>query len=662
MQKDGREVDVIALANLDPQMAVLAINKLFSGSGEEPDPRAPKVDADISSRRIMVRGTASQVAQIRAMLRKMGEFEDDESGAVAARRQRVRVLPLSGAAARTALSQIEQIWPSVSGSRIRIISPSGAGGIRTYRPTDTLEESAPVDEPSTPSAATLPFDNASDSIQGLLQMFRNGYTVPAPAEDPAEPDAEQAPEENDRMTSASQRAGLFRFAAQENGNADLPQSETDAEESADDESLTPEAEEPQTQRQGRRPAARPNQSPGSGAPIVIAPGPGGTLIASDDVEALDQLEELLGIVAGKSTTTGREYAVFYLKYSKASTIAEVLAAIFGGRTGGNDRGLIGEMASSALGNMGGALMGDLLMGGGSSGGVFTSANVDIVPDARLNALIVHAKPADLDTIEQLLKVLDQQSGPEDVEAEAEARLIPVYNAPAQQIANIVQQLYQDRMTGPGAVMSPQDMMRMLKGGPNTEQSIQKMSVAVDSDNNNLIVRAPDPLFEEVSLLVERLDQSMAIEPDITKLVPLKHTNTAAVKNALTSILPNASSSTATNSREGRRGRGDDDDDSPQEIAQRQMRRQMEQIREFQQMQERFGGGGRGGGGDRGGGDRGGGDRGGGFGRGGFPGGGFPGGGGFGGFRGRGGGDFGGGRGGGGDGGGGRGRGGGGGRD
>ena len=347
------------------------------------------------------------------MLRKMGEFDEDESGAVAARRQRVRVLPLSGAAARTALSQIEQIWPSVSGSRIRIISPSGAGGIRTYRSGETLPEGVPGDEPPTPSAATLPFDNATESVQGLWQMFRNGYTVPAPAEAPAKPDAEEAPEENDRMTSASQRAGLFRFAAQENGDADPPQTETetDAEETADDESLTPEAEEPQTQRRGRRPAARPNQSPGSGAPIVIAPGPGGTLIASDDVEALDQLEELLGIVAGKSTTTGREYAVFYLKYSKASTIAEVLAAIFGGRTGGNDRGLIGEMASSALGNMGGAMMGDLLLGGGGSGGVFTSANVDIVPDARLNALIVHAKPADLDTIEQLLKVLDQAVGP-----------------------------------------------------------------------------------------------------------------------------------------------------------------------------------------------------------------------------------------------------------
>jgi type II secretory pathway component GspD/PulD (secretin) len=140
------------------------------------------------------------------------------------------------------------------------------------------------------------------------------------------------------------------------------------------------------------------------------------------LEALDQLEELLAVVAGRNATSGREYAVFYLKYSKASTIAEVLAAIFGGSTSGSDRGIIGEMANNALGDVGGALMGDLLLGGGSGGGGFTSASVDVVPDARLNALVVHAKPSDIDTIEQLLKVLDQRTGPENVEADGQARL------------------------------------------------------------------------------------------------------------------------------------------------------------------------------------------------------------------------------------------------
>jgi type II secretory pathway component GspD/PulD (secretin) len=663
MQRDARDVDVIRLANVDPQVAVLAINKLFGSSGDEPDPKAPRVDADIASRSLLIRGTESQVEQIRALLRKLGEGEEQSSGVVAAR-QRVRVLPYTGAAARSALSQIEQIWPSVSGNRIRIISPSGSG-IRTYRPGDSLDEPTPTEDRPTGAAATLPLEESSEPLQGLWQMFLNGDTriVPNQPAEPADPPVQpKANDSQDRMTLIKPRTSLFRLAAQEVEPTEKQPVESEGAVAAAAEPTEPATPtQENTTRSRRRQAAQQDVS-GQGSPIVVAPGPGGTLIASEDVEALDRLEELLSIVAGKSSTTGREYAIFYLKYSKASTIAEVLAAIFGGRSGGNDRGLIGDLASNALGDVGGALMGDLLLGGGSGGGgVFTSANVDIVPDARLNALIVHAKPADLDTIEQLLKVLDQRTGPEDVEAEAEARLIAVYNAPAQQIANIVQQLYQDRMTGPGAVMSPQDMMKMLRGGPNTEQSVQKMSIAVDSDNNMLIVRAPDPLFEEVSLLVERLDQSMAVEPDVTRFVPLRNTNTAAVQRTLTSILPNASSvATDNNNREGGRRRGnDDDDDSPQERAMRQARRQMEMFQDMQRMQERFGGGGNRGGGERGG-DRGGGDFRGRFGGGGggFPFGGRGGGGGD--FRGRfggGGGDFGGFRGGGGDGGGFRGRGG-----
>src|SRR5262249_48431490 len=154
--------------------------------------------------------------------------------------------------------------------------------------------------------------------------------------------------------------------------------------------------------------------------------------------------DLLSTVAGHNASSSREYAVFYLKYSKAPIIAEVLAAIFGGTSGGKDRGIIGEMANNALGEVGGGLMGDLLMGGGgSSAGSFASGSVDIVPDARLNALLVHAKPADLDTVEQLLKVLDQRSGPESVEAEAQPRPIPVYNTTAAEVAQVVQQVFQD---------------------------------------------------------------------------------------------------------------------------------------------------------------------------------------------------------------------------
>ncbi len=632
MQKDTRQVDVITLENVDPQVAVLAINKLFGGTGEEPDPKAPRVDADIASRSLLIRGTSSQVEQIRSLLRKLGETEEEGGAKTARSRQRVRLLPLSGSAARTAISQIEQIWPNVRTNRIRIVSPSA--GIQSFRPSENANESPAAAQRIEPSA-TLPANETPVAVPDLLQMFLNGRTaVPMePATKPAKTEAESG---KDRMTKEAapqtKRAGVFRLAA-------------DVVEQPETPSFEPEDELAAQQDEAPENVEQEEVNPNSGAPVLIAPGPGGTVIASDDLEALDELEELLGAVAGRNSTSGREFAVFYLKYSKASNIADVLAAIYGGRSGGGDRGIIGDMANNALGGVGGALMGDLLLGGGGgTAGAFTSANVDIVPDARLNALVVHAKPADLDTIEQLLKVLDQRTGPDEVEAEAQPRPIPVYNKTASEVKEIVEQVYADRMAGANAVMSPQEMMQMIRGGPNPSQQIQKMSIAVDVDNNILVVRAPDPLFEEVRQLVTDLDQSLEGSPETTKVVPLRLTNAASVVKTLDSLLANTNSS-RTDSNRGDGRRRDDDDDSPEEQARRARRQQWELMREMQQRMER---GGRGGGdGDRGGGDRGGGGRGGfgrggdggGFNRGGFgrggDGGGFRGGDG-GGFRGRGG--------------------------
>ncbi|MEX2091622.1 MAG: hypothetical protein WD971_03045, partial [Pirellulales bacterium] len=165
-----------------------------------------------------------------------------------------------------------------------------------------------------------------------------------------------------------------------------------------------------------------------------------------------------------------------------------------------------------------------------------------------------------------------------------------------------------------------------------DQQSQKMSIGVDQRSNSLLVRAPDPLFEEVKALVAELDQTDLTSPEITRVVSLKHTNSSAVQKALVSVLGDQAQTSTTSSGgqvpppwEQGRGRGNDDDNGPARQARRQMRRQMEMMRDMQRMTERMGGGG--GGGDRGGngGGRGRGGPGGGGPPGGFPGG-FPGGG------------------------------------
>jgi type II secretory pathway component GspD/PulD (secretin) len=596
MQKEAKQVDVINLQNVDPQTAVLAINKLFGGmKGDEPDPKAPRVDADITTRSLMVRGTAAQVEQIRDLLRKLGETE--EEGGMSTSNQHVRLLPLTGSAARSAVSQIEQIWPTMRQNKIRIVTPSAT--IQSFQPSGSTG--------AEPNAAPNNAAPADETMLRLQELYRTLYERQnpedaAPASPPKTPDGADAAGKGDDRAADVATPARYRFVADSDAS-DIKPLQSTKKPTASGSVATP-------------------QSKGTpGAPITIAPGPGGTVIASDDLEALDELENLLGTVAGRSASSAREYSVFYLKNSKAATIAEVLNAIFGGG-GGKDRGIIGDLASNALGDVGGGLMGDLLLGGSGGGGSFSSGAVDIVPDARLNALIVHAKPADLDTVNQLLQVLDQRSGPLQVEAEAQARTIPVINTKASDIAAIVQQVYQDRMAGGAGVMSPQDMMKMLKGGNNPEQQVQKMSIAVDSSNNALIVRAPDALFEEVKALVNDLDHPVGDSPQTTRVVSLKHTNSSAVQRTLNSLLNNVrtgtttASTTTTQTTSSSSGRGGDDDDSPEERMRRSMRRNWEMMQEMRRAQEsserggdrgdrsRFSRGSRGGGDSERGGDRG----------------------------------------------------------
>jgi type II secretory pathway component GspD/PulD (secretin) len=555
MQRDARQVAVIPLSSVDPQVAVLSINKLFGGlDKDKPDPSAPRVDADPTTRSLLVRGTGGQITQIRELLQQLGE--SGEGSATAKSKEHVRLLPLTGAAARSAISQIQQVWPTLRPNAIRVVTP--AQTIQTYRPSDSNE----------PSPAAAPADNPGgkgNQPSGLQEML-NAVPPPVPA-------AKQ-PQEDDNSSDKSYNSS--RDSDKSAASAGSPMRFAELLQYVDNQ-------------------VSPTGPSRKGAPIVVAAGPGGILVASDDLEALDDFEQLLTTVAGRSSTTGREYAVFYLKYAKAGSIADVLSAIFGGSTArGGGGGLMNNIAGAALGDMGGGLMGDLLLGGGgaASASGFTSAAVDIVPDVRLNALVVRAKPADLDTVEQLLRVLDQRVGPEEVEADLRPRLIPVVHTAASEIAQVVQQIYQDRMSGgTSGPTSPQDMLKLLRGsrgGQDLDQQVQKMSIGIDTRSNSLVVRAPDPLFEEVKALVAELDQGNLDSPETTRVVSLRHTNSSTVQKALTSMLGSMAISSGNKSASTTSPPAARPEENQDDQARRDFRRQMEmlqQMRDLQRLQD-----------------------------------------------------------------------------
>jgi hypothetical protein len=176
-----------------------------------------------------------------------------------------------------------------------------------------------------------------------------------------------------------------------------------------------------------------------------------------------------------------------------------------------------------------------------------------VPDPRLNRLIAQGPPAELKTVEQILQVIDQESSITDVETYGKPRVIPVMNTDATEVAEIVRSAFSTRVEqqrgGPGGQRgpSPEDLIRALasRGGPGGRggRSSQSrgveptMTIAVDVQNNSLIVTAPDPLVQQVEELVQAIDQMSAQSSNKVEVVTLEGgTNADLVRQALASIL------------------------------------------------------------------------------------------------------------------------------
>jgi hypothetical protein len=289
------------------------------------------------------------------------------------------------------------------------------------------------------------------------------------------------------------------------------------------------------------PRPTPPQSAAQPAPILVLPGPNGITIASEDTAALDELERLLTALHYTGMAGGRKITVFYLKHAKATAIAEMLTRVLSG--------MASETAASGA-----------------------REAIRIIPDNRLNALLVQASSADVQTIERLVKILDAKNGPAEVAVVPKPRMIPLYNAQAQDVAVILRQVYADRLVeAVGAArgmmpFSPALMMMMQQqggpegfrgGGPEVSRGgpegfpgssgrsgqqrdeRAKMSIGVAARTNSLIVAAPDPLFEEVKQLVTQLDAAARRQPEKMTVVALHKTNPSAMERALVAFAGDA---------------------------------------------------------------------------------------------------------------------------
>ena len=527
MQSDAQKTVVIPLRVVDPQWAVLSINKLYNATGDDKSLNAPTVDGDLNNRKLIVRGTDAQITEIQQMLEQMGEGEDEDSNRLA--RGSIRVLPLTGSAARKTINQVRQLWPTVGSNPIRLVNPRTEGRGLTTRDAGGAAQRTPAPVRRRPEPEPLPTN-----------------------EPPANEAAAPLETIGDDFTQIGAKASVIFAAMQTTSEDDETPEESVTESPSDADGLGVDALQELA-----------NTIP-SESPILVMEGPNGITLVSDDLEALDAFEELIRTIATGMPAGGPEFAVYYLNHASAAVAAQTLAKVMGGDVGGDDNGVIGDLASAALGDLGGGLVGSMLGGGGSGGTTtYTFGGLMIVPDTRLNALIVQARPAELELMEQIIDVIDQPENPGDVPVQPSARLIPVFFMDATNVANVVKEVYSDRMVGAGGGNrgpSPEDFMRMLRGGRggrdgggDVEQEAAKMSIGVEARSNSLVVVAPDPLFQEVLALVEQIDVEDAGDRSTTRVVRTRRTSSEQLQKALASLVgpqaqmaSNSSSSSSSN--------------------------------------------------------------------------------------------------------------------
>ena len=605
--------EVVPLTKLEPETVILAINKFFGGSsdGKEASKTGPIVDGDPLNRTLWVKGSQAQIEQVKNLVTQL-EGNSTETESV---NDKIRVLPYTGRAAERALDQVETLWNATQNkNRIRRVTPADrqadslpkrsvngeVPSVRRFSPpaTESGEGAAAAGLPEAPVQLS---PERMEMLRKLIEQSRESN--PEAGEQQANPEVKNQPPVDDAQPQQSPDAEPASKEPASKESAPIEQSEPAGEPDGNEDggkngnalklketrvyyTATPwiqEGEEKSpadaaattataTPANAATPASKSQEtaameSAGSGSDIVVIEGPNGLIVTSEDPKALAQFESLMRMVADQAATTG-EPTVFYLQFIKAAAAAELLDGILtgqssGGSGGGGGGGLLGSM----LGEMGGGLIGNLLGGGGGGGSSSSSSasplatgEVSIVPDPRLNALIVQANTTDLTLVEQLLEVIDQEDSPLDVSTRGKPRLIKVEYQDAAGVATIVKELFADRMQqaagGQQRQPTPQEFLQALRGGgggrggrgggSQSELKESAMTISVDTRSNSLIVTSTQGLYDEVKAAVELIDQAGADTEEVTEVVAIEgNLNPTIINTALASVFGSQVKSNAT---------------------------------------------------------------------------------------------------------------------
>jgi Bacterial type II/III secretion system short domain len=444
---EPREMDVFQLTFLEPRTAQTAIDRMISSRFLHPMSR-PIIHTDDDTQQLWVQASKTQLSDMRKLLTMMGEVGLDSSRSDSSTRN-LRVIPVGGDV-DGAIKRIQDLWPRLRSNPIKVLKPG-------VKPDDSSGQ------------FSIPAENVAVVV------------TPKSTRNPTE--QQKAP-----AGSGSDNESVTSTAAANKLDSPQPPTPADVGGAANSNADEASADDP--------------------PPVVIVPGNGKLTIASDDAEALDQMESLLrAIYSRPEGARNRDFSVYQLTNAGASEVSATLQQIFD-----------------------------------DTEGLISFGQVTMVPDERLNALIVYASRSDRVRVEQLLEVLDSEKM-EDTKRAFQTEVLSLQYTSASRIEELIQGVYKAELVAGGA----RGTIAIPKGVPSNVASVLRqinaaassplLTIEVQADTNALVIKAPRMLMEEVKDLATRLDEAAhTSQARGVTLLRLKKTNSARVMQILGDVL------------------------------------------------------------------------------------------------------------------------------
>jgi type II secretory pathway component GspD/PulD (secretin) len=482
----GREIHVIYLSRRTPADQIAGtIQALMVGEKKE-EPRRPyyyyydyyggnqnqqqdegfRIQADVENNRLILMATEDEFAEVQKMLDELGVITSERGG----RANTFRVLEARDPQETAELlKRLQEAWGGRNPLNIHVSPPAQPPVGET--PAPNAQDQQPTEQQD-----DAPTDLTTERSIPRRTMWLAQFVEGTPA---AGQTAEAEP-----AASAAQAESA-------------PAEQPIAEATGQAPTATPgEASSPQTE----------NPSATGAPPINLTVAPDGRIILnSQDAIALDQLEELLSEIAPPP----RAYKMYRLQnadcidvyYNLKDYFTEELAADESDTMFRLWNGFDDQQETATLGKR---------------------RKLRFIWDTATNSVLVqNASPAQIQTIDELVKIYDQPPA-EDSIRQRKTEIIQIQYSSAQDIATAVKEVYRDLLSSKDKEFQTREGER---GGPRRQEIYYRfpgmgdskskgtkmafegaLSVGVDNISNTLIISAEEAILENIRLIVKQLDE------------------------------------------------------------------------------------------------------------------------------------------------------------